>query len=572
MSNRYNELATRIFELLKGYGYSLSIYDSKGTKILVPRDARAFFSKSADIAVFIFENGAASQIRVFLGGTADDPTTQHIKLLRLLRKTAVRYAVGYSVRKYGKTLQPKLFAFMLADQITESYKKPMVGTSRSSYQRIGESQLIIRHTDVVNTEVRGSRNRHIESIFLETPEGERLKLQYNYLPYARALAVHYNNNGTMMDKVGKNILTITENIKKLNSLSKHVWEQRSNLSEAALELRTCAKEHIEKYKELLANMTKPSQYSNTIMMVENIEVNIADNDSINKIKEILGLVENEEQHFGVVLLANLVTDIPSIEPVIVEQTVEGSATGIMDNFEDWFSGFDPNNFLKTRKAQFAATMKEKADKIKKNDAIIMNEMALIKYSNEIINTRNPQKIKVIYEFIGERNFNKLMTYIRETFKTEIVTRVVLEAKNVLGRNVKKIVEEEEDEFDLDKYDTGEDESVSDMVDAGMEAEVEEWKVDAENIFYDYYENSPMHEALTSAVSDIMQKYGKDEHEILDYLIPMVSYNDIEKNDIDIDDHEGEKIPMDDQKSFVNSVTLNSPTSKPPVDDLIDWVE
>jgi hypothetical protein len=91
----------------------------------------------------------------------------------------------------------------------------MYGTHKSSYEKDGNVKLIVRHSESVNPEQRGARSRKIKAIFVETGEGERIKLPHNNLRYARAMARHVSEGGQLTDDFGQHITRIAEECGKL---------------------------------------------------------------------------------------------------------------------------------------------------------------------------------------------------------------------------------------------------------------------------------------------------------------------------------------------------------------------
>jgi hypothetical protein len=91
----------------------------------------------------------------------------------------------------------------------------MYGTHKSSYEKDGNVKLIVRHSEAVNPEQRGARSRKIRAIFVETGEGERIKLPHNNLRYARAMARHVSEGGQLSDDFGQHITRIAEECGKL---------------------------------------------------------------------------------------------------------------------------------------------------------------------------------------------------------------------------------------------------------------------------------------------------------------------------------------------------------------------
>jgi hypothetical protein len=102
-------------------------------------------------------------------------------------------------------------------------------------------RIIVRHSDYVDPEQRGARSRKIKSIFVETSEGERIKLPHNNLRYARAMARHVSEGGQLMDDFGQHITRIAEECGKLrpfkNSVRRRTFEDSETqaMVEAAFE-------------------------------------------------------------------------------------------------------------------------------------------------------------------------------------------------------------------------------------------------------------------------------------------------------------------------------------------------
>jgi hypothetical protein len=84
----------------------------------------------------------------------------------------------------------------------------LYGTSRSSYEKMGPVKIVIRHAGKVDEHIRGARTRKIAAIYVENTEGERLKLPFNNISAARAMARHIQNGGTMSDTIGEHITAL----------------------------------------------------------------------------------------------------------------------------------------------------------------------------------------------------------------------------------------------------------------------------------------------------------------------------------------------------------------------------
>ena len=125
----------------------------------------------------------------------------------------------YTIRKFDKNIEPKDFAH---ETVSEGYAVA-TGSLKTSYIQLPEStRLIIRHSKGVNEEVRGSRSRNIQSMFIENADGERFKFPHKYLQGAKAMAKHVSMGGTPYDAIGESIISICEEVSQCNQFIRHV--------------------------------------------------------------------------------------------------------------------------------------------------------------------------------------------------------------------------------------------------------------------------------------------------------------------------------------------------------------
>jgi len=98
----------------------------------------------------------------------------------------------------------------------------MYGTTKSSYENLDRTRLIIRHKKEINAEQMGARARNIQTLFIENEAGERFKYPYNHLAGARAMSRHVANGGLPHDEFGKHIIETSSNIAKLTAFKRYV--------------------------------------------------------------------------------------------------------------------------------------------------------------------------------------------------------------------------------------------------------------------------------------------------------------------------------------------------------------
>ena len=140
-----------------------------------------------------------------------------------MRKFAKRNIMDFDVRDIGKdmlTPRDKMQVIGNKKQAEES-GRPMSesiqwsGTTRTSIQDFGEARLVIRHSERVDEEKPGARSRKIESMFVETTQGERFRMPYNRLSLGRAMAQHVAHGGRVYDEAGQHISGMAEEMNNL---------------------------------------------------------------------------------------------------------------------------------------------------------------------------------------------------------------------------------------------------------------------------------------------------------------------------------------------------------------------
>ena len=141
--------------------------------------------------------------------------------------------------------------------VTESQ---LYGSTKTSYQLVGPTKLIVKHSQKIDEEILGARTRKIESIFVETAEGERFKLPFTSLHGARAVARHIAEGGTVFDDISAHI---TETVKELGSMSCFVRAMQHRVFEDSetIKMVEAAKQRHTKLKKKLKAWSGPRGYA-----------------------------------------------------------------------------------------------------------------------------------------------------------------------------------------------------------------------------------------------------------------------------------------------------------------------
>jgi hypothetical protein len=186
---------------------------------------------------------------------------QWFNFLRELREFAKQKMMNFSIRDITKTnLDKRDYNFMANNNgegsMTES---KLWGTSKTSYQNMGEAKLIVRHSQPVNYAHAAGRTLHIESIHVENSQGERFKYPVKHLNGARALATHVAHGGTPYDGIGQHITGLSEELNKLRMFKGYV-DRNSMVSEAMGTIQTKVYERIDQVKKEIRSLQNQNYY------------------------------------------------------------------------------------------------------------------------------------------------------------------------------------------------------------------------------------------------------------------------------------------------------------------------
>lgn len=137
----------------------------------------------------------------------------------------------------------------------------LFGTSKTSYQDMGEAKIIVKHSAPVNYDNPAGRTQRIESIYIESASGERFRYPHRHLNGARAMARHIANGGTAYDQMGSYISGLSEELGKLRQF-KNYTHRSGLMGEALGDISSRVIERIDAVKQEIHNLQKQSYYEN----------------------------------------------------------------------------------------------------------------------------------------------------------------------------------------------------------------------------------------------------------------------------------------------------------------------
>ena len=136
----------------------------------------------------------------------------------------------------------------------------LFGTSRTSYQQLGDAKLIVKHSAPVNFENPAGRAQRIESIYIENAQGERFKYPFKHLNGARALATHVAHGGNPYDSIGGYVIGLSEELNNLRMFKSYV-DRNPVVSEAMGSIQSKVLERIDSVKKEIHNLQNSARYS-----------------------------------------------------------------------------------------------------------------------------------------------------------------------------------------------------------------------------------------------------------------------------------------------------------------------
>lgn len=282
MDKNLDPIAKELFGKIRTQFPKIQLGDENSTPTDRPKDARFFefdFIKngknlgSISISIADAESEANEDdladndgmVVMYSNDIVDDQPDgvkkQWFNFLRELREFAKQKMMHFSIRDITKTNLDKRDYKHLSKNNGESSmtESKLWGTSKTSYQQMGEAKLIVKHTQPVNYAHAAGRTLHIESIYVENAEGERFKYPIKHLNGARALATHVAHGGNPYDGIGQHITGLSEELNKLRMFKGYV-DRNEMVSEAMGNIQTKVYERIDQVKKEIRSLQNHSYY------------------------------------------------------------------------------------------------------------------------------------------------------------------------------------------------------------------------------------------------------------------------------------------------------------------------
>lgn len=252
------------------------------------------------------------------------------RFLKELREFAKQKLMNFDTRDISKSNLEKRDYKYLSNNIGESQmtESKLYGTSMTSYQQLGDTKLIVKHSAPVNTELPTGRTQRIESIYVENAQGERFRYPYKHLNGARALAQHVAHGGTPYDNIGQHVISLSEEMSKLRMFKSYV-DRNPTIAENIGSIQSKVTERIEEVKKQIFDLQNSNKYESFVETFEDTEAKQIPEEIMNDwIDRLTIRTFNEELKNVFPYIFKLVdeSDIPvrtlSVEDLIGESTCE----------------------------------------------------------------------------------------------------------------------------------------------------------------------------------------------------------------------------------------------------------
>ena len=284
-----NKIGEDLFNKIRGRFQDVTIGDEAGTVTNEPKVARFFdfdYNGLGKVSVSISEDEGLTVIysKDFISNENEMTQDAWYEFLKELRVFSKKRMLDFDVRDITKSnLDKRDYKFLAKNrtedgQMTES---KLYGTSKISYQNVGEARIMIKHTESVNQESTSGRTRNIGKIYIESADGERFMYPFKHLSGARAMAMHVSEGGKPHDDFGTHVVGLSEEMAKLRKF-KNYMGRSAVMAESLAGYVDIVKERIATVKKTIESLQKPKFYAETFAafekpMMEDVPTDVAEN-------------------------------------------------------------------------------------------------------------------------------------------------------------------------------------------------------------------------------------------------------------------------------------------------------
>ena len=309
------KIAEELFNKIRGRYPSITIGDETSTITNVPPKARFFdfdFKEGVKVNITLDEKSITILYNNdLIEGSSDTVKSNWFNFMKEMRTFAKRRMLNFDTRDITKTnLDKRDYQYLSQNRPGEETmsESKMYGTSKTSFQDIGNAKMIVKHRGPVDFENPAGRTQKIDSIYIESADGERFKYPFRHLNGARAMATHVSEGGNQYDSFGKHIVSLSEELSKLRTFKTYM-NRSAVMAEGLAGYMDIVNTRIDTIKETVFKLQRPTHYKEAFeSFEETVMEEVPEDVSSNWIDELTIRQFNEELKSVFPYIYNLVKE------------------------------------------------------------------------------------------------------------------------------------------------------------------------------------------------------------------------------------------------------------------------
>lgn len=246
-----NTTGQALYDLLITRDFEPELLDSKGKQVSNPEEAELFSfdwkTENQNYGTVVILMGDDNELEIYfgdnLGKTMEgDDKGDWYDFLEQMKSFATRNLMTFEINNINRLKYTMQGMAAIKEGLFEGY----YGTRKVSYSdQPKKTKLVIKHNKTLDEG--DARYRNIQSLFVETEEGERFKLPFTKLIGGRAMARHVAEGGNPYDAFGQHICQM---VNEMNTMARFVRAAKSRkFTDEAASLVEAAIRH---YRDLKA--------------------------------------------------------------------------------------------------------------------------------------------------------------------------------------------------------------------------------------------------------------------------------------------------------------------------------
>ena len=318
-------LEQKLADLLDTRNYHPEMLGKDGRPVNTAEDAKTFSfdyvsGSGKNYGTMVVILGADNEMYIMygdnLGKTIEDPEDRNefFQFQQQLTDLANRNRWTATLTDISKLKRVQAGIAAIKEGLFEGY----YGTRKISYTgEPTEARLMIKHNRTLGEN--DARFRYVESVFIETADGERFKLPYTNMTGARAMLEHVRQGGKPYDVRGNHICEMVSELKVLNRFNRAAGHRvMEGVTQQIVEQ---AQKYYNRLRESLKHLGSTRGYQNYFESWHPLDV-----------QEQESLVEDIKTMF---IEQTLDTRIEAALPLLARIQQQGNTMKEADIFESW---------------------------------------------------------------------------------------------------------------------------------------------------------------------------------------------------------------------------------------------